>query len=79
VWIALTLLFLGWLGTVLLFDDKFLSWGILSPIDPGILFLPTLSELLHRFFEPLLVQSIFHTIMLASGVYLVSKSFKENE
>jgi len=79
VWIALTLLFLGWLGNILLFDDKFLSWGILSPIDPGILFLPTLSELLHRFFDPLLLQSIFHTIMLASGVYLVSKSFKENE
>ena len=79
VWVALALLFLGWLGTVLLFDDKFLSWGILAPIDPGILFLPTLSELLHRFFDPLLAQSIFHTLMLASGVYLVSKSFKENE
>ena len=79
IWSALILLFLGWFGTILLFDDKFLSWGILSPIDPGILFLPTFAELIKRVFDPLLIQSLFHTILISSGGYLIWRSFKDKK
>ena len=77
IWLAVVLFFLGAMGTVLLFDDKFLTWGLLGPIDPGVLFLPTPVSLIARFFDPLLLQSLAHTLMSAAAVWIVWQVFSE--
>lgn len=74
-WFAATLFFIGWIGTILFFDDKFLTWGLFSPMDPGVLFLPTIASLAKRFTDPLLIQSLFHTLMSAAAVFIIWKSF----
>jgi len=71
LFLPVVILLMGWLGTILLFDDKFLALGLLSPLDPGILFLPPLRELLSKIFQPSLLQSIFHTLFSASAIWIV--------
>lgn len=74
------LLMAGWLGITFLFDDKFLTLGLLSPLDQGILFLPPIRELLKGLIDPNLAQSIFHTIFTASAIWLVYLTvFKEQD
>lgn len=62
------LLFAGYLGTVGLFTDKFLTWGLVSPLNPEMLFLPPLAQVLAQ--APL-VQNLFHTLLVVSSVWLV--------
>lgn len=64
------ILLAGWLGTVVLFNDKFLTWGLISPFDPGIFFLPPLRDLLAGFISPVLLQSLFHTLFAASAIWI---------
>jgi len=73
--LSLIFLFVGWLGTIILFNDSFLTWGIISPLDPGILLLPPPSDLVKNYFDPLLLQGIFHTLMLTSGLYILFRTF----
>ncbi len=72
------LFFLGWIGVLVLYDDKFLTWGILSPLDPGVLFLPTLSSFLKPFVEPNLLKSVFHSLILTSGSWVFLRSLINN-
>lgn len=69
--LAAILFFIGWAGTVVMFDDIFLSLGLASPIDPGILFLPTPASLIKSVFDPLLVQSLFHSLVFTSGLFMI--------
>ena len=78
VWFISILFLIGWLGTIIFFDDKFLTWGIISPLDNGILLLPTLSQIIKPIFDPLLIQSLFHTLLIASGAGMIYRCFKEN-
>ncbi|PIQ70512.1 hypothetical protein COS55_00200 [Candidatus Shapirobacteria bacterium CG03_land_8_20_14_0_80_40_19] len=64
------ILLTGWLGTVVLFNDKFLTWGLFSPFDPGIFFLPPLRDLIADFFSPVLLQSLFHTLFAACAIWI---------
>ena len=64
------ILLIGWLGTVVLFNDKFLTWGLFSPFDPGIFFLPSLRDLISGFFSPVLLQSLFHTFFAACAIWI---------
>jgi len=56
---------LPWLGVILLFPDKFLSYGILGPINPSLINLPLVSEL----FNTVFLNNIFHSILAAYGFY----------
>jgi len=64
------ILLTGWLGTVVLFNDKFLTWGLFSPFDPGIFFLPPLRDLIADFFSPVLLQSLFHALFAACAIWI---------
>jgi len=68
--LPVVLYFLGWAGTILLFDDKFLTWGLISTLDSGVLFLPTVNQLLTKYTDVLLIQSIFHTLLASAGIFL---------
>jgi len=70
-WLLGFLFFIGFLATVVLYNDLFLSLGLVSPIDSGVLFLSTPSAIVQKFFESLIIQSLFHSA-LASGVFWLS-------
>lgn len=72
LWFPAIVYFAGWLGTVLFFDDKFLTWGLLSPFDTGLFFLPSIASLVKPLTDPLLVQSIAHTLLAASALWIVT-------
>ncbi|RLC34914.1 hypothetical protein DRH14_01990 [Candidatus Shapirobacteria bacterium] len=69
-------LWLAWLGIVLLFKDKFLYWGIWSPTNPYLLKLPLLSSfLMAKNIDVVRLTNLCHTIMAGVSVYfLVRKS-----
>lgn len=77
LWLPTILLFIGFFGRVIFFDDKFLTWGLLGPIDPGVLFVPTTFALVKKFSDPLLLQSIFHTVFTVSAFWITWRVFKE--
>lgn len=68
--LPIAILIIGWLGTVFLFNDKFLTWGLISPFDSGVFFFPTVRELIKNVFEPKLLQSLFHTLFSASALWI---------
>jgi hypothetical protein len=75
--LPIILYFMGFLGTVILFNDKFLTWGLISPIDNAVLFLPTLQQLLIKYVDTSLIQNLFHTLMAASGLFIGVKLINE--
>jgi hypothetical protein len=79
--LAWMLILVAWLGLLLGFDDKFLTWGIFSPINPNLLNYPSLVELLKNknidFSQAInICQSLLAGISLW---YLTKKSSKELE
>jgi hypothetical protein len=76
--VSLILVFIGYLGTVILFDDKFLTWGIISPLDPGILFLPTPYSLVNKLFDASLLQGLFHSLFAAGLLWFVIAAFRKD-
>lgn len=68
----------GWIGTVLLFDDKFLTWGLLSPLDTGVFFLPSIPGLIGKYMDPFLIQNLAHTVFTASSVFFILYIFKKD-
>ncbi len=50
------------MGTILLFPDKFLTWGLISPFNFQILFLPA-------FVNPLL-QSLSHSVLVGASLWI---------
>ena len=61
-WLSLAVFFTSAMGTILLFPDKFLTWGLISPLNPQILFLPP-------FVNPLL-QSLFHSVLVGVSLWI---------
>lgn len=61
----------GWLGVFSLFDDKFLTLGLLTPLDQGLLFLPTIRDFSKLLFDPVMLQSTFHTLLAASSIWVI--------
>jgi hypothetical protein len=45
-WWIMLLTTISFFGLTLLFDDKFLYWGILSPINSGLVNLPYMSDMI---------------------------------
>lgn len=72
-WLLVGIFFASSFATILLFNDKFLTWGLLSPLDSGLLFLPPLSSLLT---ETIPFQSLFHTIFFVASLWIVKSAYK---
>lgn len=77
IWPPTILLLIAFFGKVIFFDDIFLNWGIFGIIDPGVLFMPTITDLVKKFLDPLLAQSIFHTLFTISAFWIAWSVFKE--
>lgn len=61
-WLSLLIFSVSAMGTILLFPDKFLTWGLISPFNSQILFLPA-------FTNPLL-QSLSHSVLVGVSLWI---------
>lgn len=68
--LPVALLIIAFFGTVAFYDDKFLIWGLFSPLDPGFLSLPPPRVLLEPFIDPLFIQSLFHSVFAACALWI---------
>jgi hypothetical protein len=69
-------------GIILLFEDKFLYWGLVSPINPNIVNLPFISEVLtNRGIDAGLLNNICHSIIAGIAIFGFFNSIddKKNE
>ncbi|MBI2465032.1 DUF2029 domain-containing protein [Candidatus Shapirobacteria bacterium] len=65
-------------GVVLLFDDKFLYWGILSPLNNGLLNLPLIRDvLIGRGVDVVLLSNLLHSLAAALSGYWFWKVLSE--
>lgn len=61
-WLSVLIFSVSAMGTILLFPDKFLTWGLISPFNFQILFLPA-------FVNPLL-QSLSHSVLVGVSLWI---------
>jgi hypothetical protein len=73
---SLVLLF-SYFGTVFLLNDRFLTFGLLSVFDPAVLYLPSPYEIVGKFYDPYILQSVFHTFYVVSGMVIAFKVLYE--
>jgi len=64
------ILLAGWLGKIILFNDKFLTLGLISPFDPGVFFLPSFRDLVKDQSLTNLAISLLQTLFTASAIWL---------
>lgn len=79
-WWILLLTTVSLMGVTLLFDDKFLYWGLVSPINPNLINLPYVSELLKSInINPLWLNNLFHRTITGISFYwlFVCAKFKK--
>ncbi len=69
-WLPGALFLLGWFGSLILSSDPFLTWGIFSPFDPGLLLLPPISSLIDKHILTLLL-NCSNTILAAASLWMV--------
>lgn len=69
--LPIVLLVVSFFGVVFLFPDRFLGFALLSPLDPGVLFLPPAREALVNVFDPQLLQNLSHAVLAASSLWII--------
>jgi len=72
---ALLVLMIAWLGKIALFNDRFLTWGLFSVLDPGVLFLPSPYELVIDKVNPEIIQNMMRGLFAMTGGFLIIKLF----
>ena len=76
---SIVTLLLSYFAYVILLKDRFLTVGLLSVFDPAVFYLPSPHELVGKFYDPYVLQSVFHTFYLVSGLAIVVKSLFKYE
>jgi hypothetical protein len=79
LWPVLTAVAVGYFGTVWLIPDQFVLLGLFSPINSQALIFPPLYDLVKTVIQPEFLQSLFHTLLAASGFWLMLTAFKSYE
>ena len=73
-WWWLTILLASLLGIIILFDDKYLYWGLISPLNIGLINLPFGSEMLQRVgVDGRLLNNLCHSAIAGIGIYWLSR------
>jgi len=79
-WWILLLTVLSLIGTTVLFNDKFLYWGLVSPINPNLINLPYISEILMSMnVDTLMLNNLFRWLLVGIFFYwlIVCAKFKK--
>lgn len=76
--LVFTSIFLSFSGIILLFQDKFLQWGIIAPLNPNLLNQPFINEYLsQRGVDTTLLNSLFHSILAGLAIYYLINMFNK--
>jgi hypothetical protein len=70
-WPVVLALVVGFFGTVILIPDQFVFLGLFSQVNPQIGIFPSIYDLLKPVADPNFIQSMFHTLLAASGLYII--------
>jgi hypothetical protein len=76
---AFILLIIGWIGVTVMYDDLFLTFGLMSPLDSSVFSLPPFRELVKGFMDPNQIQSMFHTLFTASSIWIIYSLFNNHK
>lgn len=79
VWPLLISAGLGFFATNFLLADQYAFLGLFNSINPVAIFLPPLPEILKNIFDPFLIQSLAHTLLTGSGIWLIIFAWQKNE
>jgi hypothetical protein len=79
LWPVIAAVTAGFFGTVWLIPDQFVFLGLFSPVNPQALIFPSLYELVKPMVQPEFIQSMFHTLLAASGAWLIFTVWKSYE
>ena len=72
-WWWLAMIFVALLGIIFLFDDKYLYWGLMSPMNNGLINLPYLSEILVAAgVDVQMLNNLCHSVIAGVGIYWVN-------
>lgn len=67
------------LAIPLLYDDKAMTFGLLSTISPLYNLLPTPFVILQKVYEPYVIQSILHSVLAGGSIVAIWQIFRERE
>jgi len=79
LWPVMLALMVGYFGTVFLIPDSFVLFGLFSSINPQALIFPSIYEMVKTVSDPDFIQSIFHTVLAASGIWVIINAWKDYE
>ncbi len=79
LWPVVAAVTAGFFGTVWLIPDQFVFLGLFSPVNPQALIFPSIYELVKPMVSPEFIQSMFHTLLAASGAWLIFTVWKSYE
>ncbi|HWS49347.1 MAG TPA: glycosyltransferase 87 family protein [Candidatus Methanoperedens sp.] len=70
--------FISWLGLILGFNDRFLTWGIITPLNPNLINYPSFVELLNnRGVEFSQFINYFQSILAGLSLFYLFSKFKK--
>lgn len=73
------LIFISWLALTLGFNDRFLTWGIMTPLNPNLINYPSLVELLkNRGIEFSQFLNYFQSILAGLSLFYLFSKFKKS-
>lgn len=71
-------LLVSWLGIILMFNDKFLVWGLLTPLNHNLINWPTINEIMSQRGLPAeMINLGFHVMLATTGIYWFYRCFHE--
>lgn len=73
--------YLAFLGVVFLFNDRAQLLGLLSPVNPDFVGVPNIFEVLRNknIIDPFLIQSLIHSVLAGTSLWIGWQSLKKNE
>ncbi|MBU3956785.1 hypothetical protein KKI19_00690 [Patescibacteria group bacterium] len=73
--------YFAFLGVVFLFNDRAQLFGLLVPVNPSFLGVPSFFELLRdrKIIDPFLIQSLGHSVLAGAAFWIGWQSLKKNE
>lgn len=79
-WLIFLIIFVVWIGLTLSFDDKFLTWGLLTPINPNLINFPTIPEFVrNKGGDISSLTNLCQSVLAGISLWFVVSKFKNKE
>lgn len=79
-WLVFLIIFIVWIGLTLSFDDKFLTWGLLTPINPNLINFPSIPEFIrNKGGDISSFTNLCQSVLAGAGIWFMVNKFKNKE